>query len=94
MKPEDSRLAVATPWRKVDEELRTEAVLLDAVLRGWTAAQAEAAFHRLTGLTQKDVARKLGATQQSISERLIGARMKAVLWALERFEKVVSGASR
>jgi hypothetical protein len=93
MKEENRRLAVATPWGGANEELNTEAVLLDGIVRGWTPSQGEAAYHRLMGLTQKETAKRLGATQQSISERLIGANMTAVLWALGRFEKVVEASA-
>jgi hypothetical protein len=68
------------PARRMAEGL---ARLHDAILRGWTASQAEAAAaYRRTG-TQSKAARRLGVTQQAVSQALRTARLAELLQAEE-----------
>lgn len=62
-------------------------LLLDEIVGGWTAAQAEAAaYDLLADTTQEEIAGHLGITRQAVQLRLAGASMNAVAEALFPFE--------
>lgn len=53
-----------------DDEFNTCFALLDALVDHWTEKEAEAIAERLTGLSQTEIAARLGVTQGAISQRL------------------------
>ncbi|MGB8217300.1 MAG: SatD family protein [Candidatus Methanoperedens sp.] len=47
MKKSEQNLIIRTPWAEINEELRTECALLDALIQRWTKEQAEANFYQI-----------------------------------------------
>ncbi|MFZ3166237.1 MAG: SatD family protein [Candidatus Methanoperedens sp.] len=47
MKKSEQNLIIRTPWTEINEELRTECALLDAIIQRWTKEQAEAIAYQL-----------------------------------------------
>ena len=81
--------AIATPVKDVDEELNTELSLLDAIIGRWSSPQAEAVCYSLRGLSNVEIAGKLGISAAAVGQRLVGANLKSVDRLLDRFEKIV-----
>ena len=63
--------------------------LMDQIANGWTPAQAQAMRLALdpAGLTQTEIAARLGKSRQTIAQALDGAGAAAVLSALGRIEE-------
>ena len=64
MKKKEQNLVVRTPWVEINEELRTECALLDALIQRWTKEQAEAILFQIQEpeliLLNKAMARDIG----------------------------------
>ncbi len=89
MKKAEQNLTVKTPWQDIDDELRTECALLDALMQRWTKEQAEAILYNIRGATQEEIAKTLKISQPAVFQRLRIAGYRATQAALERFEMVV-----
>jgi len=83
-------LVIRTPWNEIDEEFATECALLDGLINHWSAAQAEAVLKQLQGLTQEDMARKIGITQPAVVSRLKAAEARSVEVFCKRFASVIT----
>lgn len=89
MKKGEQSLIVRTPWHEINEELRTECALLDAIIQRWTKEQAEAILYQIQGLTQEEIAKILKISQPAVFQRLKTAGSWAVQTILERFKAVI-----
>ncbi len=89
MKKEELNLIVKTPWSKINEELRTECMLLDALIQRWTKEQAEAIGYQIQGLKQEEIARILNISQPAVFQRLKTGGSWAVHSFLERFKVII-----
>ncbi|HMB46255.1 MAG TPA: hypothetical protein VKL21_10575, partial [Candidatus Methanoperedens sp.] len=92
---------VRTPWAEINEELRTECALLDALIQRWTKEQAEAILYQIQrpkfnvfpSIAQEDLEHsKQGLTQVetakilNISQSAVFQRLKiAGYWAVQVF---------
>ncbi len=85
----DRRLRLATPWEEIDEELNTQAALLDAVIAKWSPGQAEVVCALLGGRSRKEIGRNLGISQAAVHYRVKGAGWTAVERFLERYRAVL-----
>ncbi len=47
MKKGEQNSIIMTPWTEINEELRTECALLDALIQRWTKEQAEATLYQI-----------------------------------------------
>jgi predicted DNA-binding protein (UPF0251 family) len=77
-----------TSMSNFSKELKTECILVDAIIREWKDIEAEAVKLSLIYQTQKDVAHKIGITQGAVSQRLINAKFSAVESLLERYNEI------
>lgn len=84
------RLRLHTPWQAVDEELNTQAALLDAVIAKWSSAQAEVVFELLGGRSRKEIGRNLGISQAAVHYRVKGAGWEAIERFLERYRSLIN----
>jgi predicted XRE-type DNA-binding protein len=89
LKKEKMNLNVKTPWPDINEELKTECSLLDAIIRRWTKEQAEAMVYFLKGLNQEQIADQLHIAQPSINQRLQTAGYIGIQNFIDRFEKII-----
>jgi len=80
------RLAVRTPWPDSDKQLNLMISLASIVMDTWTASSAqmiELSLHH-QHLSQKELGKKIGRTQSSVSERQTRAHY-AEITELEKF---------
>ncbi len=89
MKQSEKNLIVKTPWKGLNEELKTECALLDAVIERWTREQAEAVMHQLQGSTQEEIASILNISQPAVFHRLRTCGSRAIQEFLQRYNEAV-----
>lgn len=89
MKKREQNLTIRTPWAEINEELRTECALLDALIERWTKEQAEAIMYQIQGLTQEETAGILHISQPAVFQRLRTGGSRAVQDLLERFKTII-----
>jgi predicted DNA-binding protein YlxM (UPF0122 family) len=89
MKKGERNLVIKTPWHDINEELKTECVLLDALIKRWTKEQSEAILYHIEGATQDEIAKKLNIKQSAVSQRLKTGSFRAVHEFLERYKAII-----
>jgi predicted DNA-binding protein YlxM (UPF0122 family) len=90
MKKREQNLIIKTPWTNVNEELRIECSLLDALIQRWTKEQAEVILYHITkGVTQEEIAKILSISQPAVFQRLKTGGYWAVQAFLEHFEVTI-----
>ncbi|MFZ3385254.1 MAG: SatD family protein [Candidatus Methanoperedens sp.] len=105
MKKGEQNIIVRTPWAEINEELRIECALLDALIQRWTKEQAEAIVYQWPKrdfgetplqdqvlaheITQEVIARILKISQSALSQRLKTGGYWAVQAFLERFKVII-----
>ena len=89
MKKGERNLVIKTPWHDINEELKTECALLDALIKRWTKEQAEAILYHIEGATQDEIAKKLDIKQSAVSQRLKTGGFRAVHEFLERYKAII-----
>ena len=91
MKKGEQNIIVRTPWPRINEELRIECALIDALIQRWTKEQAEAILFQIQEpelQTQKGIAKILKISQSALSQRLKTSGYWAVEVFLERFKEM------
>ncbi len=89
MKKEEQKLIVKTPWQDINDELRTECALFDALVQRWTKEQAEAIVYHILGSKQEEIAGILGISQPAVFQRLKSGSYWVVQIFLERFKTII-----
>lgn len=85
------RLAIVTPWKDVNEELKLSTSFADDIISKWTVKQAEVIYARIfTNATQKELAEKLNMSIQNISKHLNLAKVNLVNSYIERFKELMN----
>lgn len=74
----DRRLQIKTPWDDMNLGYGIFCHLLDTLSGGWTPRQFGVLGLALEGLTQKDIGKRLGITQPSVSRHLRKVGYQAV----------------
>ncbi len=90
MKKSRYNLQIETPSEEINKELKVEFILLDFLISKWSAEQAEAIIKHMTGLTQEEIAKKLGISQPAVHKRLENAGFWLIDQMCDRYEKLVS----
>jgi predicted DNA-binding protein YlxM (UPF0122 family) len=90
MKKREPNLIIKTPWAGINEELRIECSLLDALIQRLTKEQAEVILYHITkGVTQEEIAKILGISQPAVFQRLKTGGYWAVQAFMEHFEVII-----
>ncbi len=89
MKSKKHYLAIATN-DTFNDELQAECILLDAIISKTTALQCEVIQHKLRGLTEVQIAKKLSIDQSAVNHRSNSGNWNAIDAMLKRFEKIYS----
>jgi predicted DNA-binding protein YlxM (UPF0122 family) len=90
MKKREQNIIIKTPWAEINEELRIECSLLDALIQRWTKEQAEVIiYHIKKGVTQEEIAKILNISQPAVFQRLKTGGYWAVQAFLEHFEVII-----
>ncbi|NGP86817.1 SatD family protein [Fodinibius halophilus] len=89
LEKEKVNLAVQTPWRSFDDEMNLYIRLALIAMDHWSEASAEFMDTQLTyrNLTQKELAKKLGIGQSSVSERKKRANCDEILELEQRYKR-------
>lgn len=85
------RLAIVTPWKDVNDELKLSTSFADDIISKWTVKQAEVIYARIfTNVTQKELAEKLNMSIQNISKHLNLAKGNLINSYIERFKELMN----
>jgi len=83
------RLRILSPWPEQDRVLSVLAALIDALIQGWTSAQAEAVSLYVRENGQDEISKELGISQPAVQIRLERAGHFAVKETLDIFSGMV-----
>jgi predicted protein (fragment) len=84
------RLSVQTFSDSINSELKVETAFVDDIVSNWTHLHGEIMYQALlTDITQCELAKKLGTSQQNICKRLCCAKEKLVRLYLNRFYSLI-----
>jgi predicted XRE-type DNA-binding protein len=91
LKKDKNRLALASPFDHLNNEMEVSLKLLGVILDNWSQADAETAWLSwMEGLTQKKIQKKLGISQPAVSKRKSNAKLAEIQLLLNRFESLIS----
>ena len=85
----EQRLSIVSPWGEVNEEMQTEAALLDAVMAKWSPQQAEIVLELMEGKSRKTIGKAFGISQAAVHYRVKGAGWFAVKSFIDRYNAIV-----
>jgi predicted XRE-type DNA-binding protein len=86
----NTRLGLKTPWPEMDEEFKVSLELADALIKKWSQAGAETAWHYFMGLSQMTMAEALEISQPAVNKRVAAASLHALALVSDRFQKQVN----
>ena len=93
MDKKGNRIIFKSSFDEIDAELNTSFSLLEAIIKGWTATQAEVFFHKLQGKKEKEIAEQLSVSQPAVNRHLKALSWSAVERLLSRFEEIANKIS-
>lgn len=82
-------LTINSPWEKINDELDVECALLDMLIQKWSPEQAQVILYKMEGLTQVEMAKKIGISQKAIVDRLKNAGGNSVDLLCKRYESLI-----
>jgi hypothetical protein len=71
-----------------EPELKTELILLDALLSSHTVLQSEVVCYKLLGYTEKEIGKKLAIGQSAVNQRSSSSNWHAIEAIVNRFEYI------
>jgi hypothetical protein len=84
-------LSVMTRWEDVNKELYVLTLFVDDIISNWTVSQSLAVYMSIVdGMTQKDIADRLGQSAQNISKLSTAAREKHIRTYLNRCNLLIT----
>ena len=90
MDKKGNRIVFKSSFPEIDAELNTNLTLLEALIQGWTATQAEVFFYKLQGKKEKEIAEQLNISQPAVNRHLKAVSWSAIEKLLNRFEELVT----
>jgi hypothetical protein len=84
-------LIINSPWGKINDELDVECALLDMLIQKWSPEQAQVILYNMEGLTQVEMANKIGISQKAVADRLKNAGGNSVGLLCKRYESLIKG---
>lgn len=90
MKENNQTVIITTPNAAFNAELELECAFLQYLLDGWTVAQAEVIYYLVQGLKQTEIARQLGLSQPSVSNRIQLANWTLIDKMNKRYIEIMS----
>lgn len=89
-KMQKSRLAVATPWLLVNDELRLSTAFVDDIISSWTQNQSKIMLLRLqTSKSHLELARILDVSRQMVDKSLKSSKEELIESYIDRFERLI-----
>jgi SatD family (SatD) len=90
MDKKGNRLVLRSSFPEIDAELNTSFTLLEAIIQGWTSAQAEVFFYKLQGKKEKEIAEQINISQPAVNRHLKAVSWSAIESLLNRFEEIIT----
>lgn len=89
-KMQKARLAVATPWPPVNEELRLSTAFVDDIISSWTQNQSKIMLLRLqTSKSHIELSQTLEISRQMVDKSLKSSKEELIESYIDRFEKII-----
>lgn len=82
-------LIINSPWEKINDELDVECALLDMLIQKWSSEQAQVILYNMEGLTQVEMANKIGISQKAVADRLKNAGGNSIGLLCKRYESLI-----
>ncbi|MDE6480554.1 MAG: hypothetical protein K2L45_09810 [Muribaculaceae bacterium] len=85
-----ARLAVATPWPQVNEELRLSTAFVDDIISSWTQNQSKIMLLRLqTAKSHLELSQILDISRQMVDKSMKSSKEELIESYIDRFEKII-----
>lgn len=89
-KMQKERLAVATPWPIVNEELKLATAFVDDIISSWTQNQSRIMLLRLqTSKSHLELSQILDISRQMVDKSLKSSKEELIESYIDRFEKLI-----
>lgn len=89
LKEEKRKIAIRTPWPAVNDELKVECFLTDAIINRWTLDQINKIYLYYKFKKQKTIAEELGISQAGVSRQIRRAGFPAIKRFCERYKYLI-----
>ncbi len=89
MKKSKRKLQIRTNNKQWNNEINTEFMLLEEIMRGWKITSAEVVFLSLLGFKEKEIEAELGISQSAVNQRKSNAGWNGLEALLNRFENLI-----
>ena len=86
----NQRLTINTTNPEINAELKVGCSFMDIIIHDWSDEQAEAFYHRLTGLNQTRISELLQISQPAVNRRLKAAHYDVIETFTERYETLLN----
>ena len=85
-----ARLAIATPWPQVNEELRLSTAFVDDIISSWTQNQSKIMLLRLqTAKSHLELSQILDISRQMVDKSMKSSKEELIESYIDRFEKII-----
>ena len=85
-----ARLAIATPWSTVNEELRLSTAFVDDIISSWTQNQSKIMLLRIqTSKRHIELSQTLEISRQMVDKSLKSSKEELIESYIDRFEKII-----
>jgi len=91
MKKSKRKLQIKTNNKHWDNEINTEFLLLEEIMKGWKITSAEVLYLTLLGFKEKDIEAKLNISQSAVNQRKSNAGWSGLEALINRFEELIIG---
>lgn len=85
----EQRLSVVTPWKEINDEMKSQAALLDAIIAKWSPQQAEIVLELLKGKSRKTIGKEFDISQAAVHYRVKGAGWFGIEKLLHRYQNIL-----
>lgn len=90
----EQRLSIITPWKEVNEEMKAQASLFDAIIAKWSPQQAEVVLELLEGKSREEIGKVFDISQAAVHYRVKGSGWFGVEKFLDRYQIVLNERMR
>ncbi len=89
LKEKNIRTIIVTGNKELNDELETYCFMADILINALSVAQANIIYHKLDGISQKQIAGILNISQPAVSKALRAANWIAVEKFIERYAQII-----
>ena len=89
MKKSKRKIIIKSNNKHWDNEINTEFMLLEEIMKGWQITSAEVLYLALQGFKEKEIKTKLKITQSAVNQRKNNAGWIGLEALINRFEKLI-----